>query len=316
MVPDIASRATLTLPKRLFDHAMVLIGNSIIIAGGVDESSYSADVYINTIDNNTLGTWQNGPPIPAGIRGHQMVRSGPYVYCLGGRTTSGLTGNIYRAAFDFDQNTLSDWNQVGSMPEPLENYGAVTYAGKIYILGGSSTVDTNAVYYADINPDSSLSSWQSTSSLPVNLSDMAAVVYGNRIFVLGGTSSGSGSAAMYSAAINDDGTLAAWETEKPFPTTISRNVLVTTSSGMISVGGYDSSISHYKNTVDYTFLQDAHGGPDSWSGEILYNLADCTACVYNQHLFIFGGRDGSGLKDNVEIIPLSCLFRRGNRVQR
>lgn len=303
MEPDTGSRVTLSLPKKLFDQASVLIGNSIVLAGGVDETSYSQAVYINPIESDTLTAWQNGPDLPLGIRGHKIVKYDSHVLCLGGRTNTGLSTTIYQSTFDFNQHTLSTWQAVGTMPVELENYDAVTHQGKLYIIGGKSSITVSTVYYADFNPDGSLTAWQTTTALPEALSDHAAAVYGNRLFVSGGHNGSTSSGIVYSALINQDGTLGSWDNTGVLPQ-VSRHALVSTSSGLIRIGGYNSS---YLNNIQSTFLQTSTGGPDSWSTSTLYNLADCTAFVYNQKLYILGGRDASSLKDSVELIPLTAF---------
>jgi N-acetylneuraminic acid mutarotase len=188
------------LPKGLFGHALCSFADTLVVSGGVDASTYSQAVYLNTVANGDLGNWVAGPDLPTGIGDHQMVKIGKYIYCFGGRTSSGTSNKVYKSEIFFSGNSLSAWQSAGTLPVPLERFALVTYRSKVFVLGGLSGSAQNKVYTADIDPSGNLMTWQSLGVLPTSVYDLKAVVYGTSMIVIGGNNGTVDTANVYKSS--------------------------------------------------------------------------------------------------------------------
>jgi hypothetical protein len=121
----------------------------------------------------------------------------------------------------------------------------------IYLLGGQKTATdapggTTTVFMASVNLGTGgVGAWTTTSALPVGLVGPAATVYNGFIYVLGGLHpDGSSDGAVYSAAINPDGTLGSWAgapTTTSYPTPVSFARLFAFGGKLYGIGGGNGS---------------------------------------------------------------------------
>ena len=63
----------------------------------------------------------------------------------------------------------------------------------------------------------------------------------SRVYLLGGTINGSPSATVYTAPINEDGTLGTWTTGTSLPGTVYASQAIVTKSRVYLLGGYRAS---------------------------------------------------------------------------
>ncbi len=295
-----------SLPKGLFGHASCSFADTLVVAGGFDASNYSASVYLNTVVNNDLGSWTLGPDLPVGTRDHQLVKIGKYIYCFGGRTSTGVSDKVYKSEIDFSGNTLEPWRSAGNLPTALERFALVTYRSKVYVLGGLNGTATNKVYSAELDPAGNLMPWQEVSALPGAAYDLAAVVHGKKLITVGGNNGGSDITNIYMADINADGTLGSWMTMGMYTKPISRHTLCSTSVGLLVSGGSSSGVIQSETNscqIGETYIL---------SGWTALNLAvpsmQHTATVIGMQMFILGGKYNASPYTRVVRVPLSdCL---------
>jgi hypothetical protein len=86
--------------------------------------------------------------------------------------------------------------------------------GYLFVAGGRinfASAPTDLVVAAKINADGTLGAWHNVTSLPKPLHDFAFVGFKGRLYVAGGIGTTVRSDEVYSATINGDGTLGAWD---------------------------------------------------------------------------------------------------------
>lgn len=93
------------------------------------------------------------------------------MYLLGGKTSASGTASVVNTAQIADitaTGQLSSWSSSTTLPYNVYGYGAQIYNGRIYLVGGDSSIGgtpLSSVYYNTINSDGTLNSWVQTSSL-------------------------------------------------------------------------------------------------------------------------------------------------------
>lgn len=196
----------------------------------------------------------------------------------------------------WDEN-LMGWTPVTSLPAGIDSAAAAAVGNWLFILGGRNNngAALNSVQRAHMNPDGSLGSWQTINPpLPQALYGHAAVSAGNRIYVIGGFGSDY-ARSVYMSAVQNDGTLSAWQSLQSLPAGQERShqAVAVVSEYLVVLGGQQES--GILNTVWRAHLR-ADGSLDNWVAErvlpaALYRL---TAVTYNSRVYIIGGRLGSG----------------------
>ncbi|GAG04607.1 unnamed protein product, partial [marine sediment metagenome] len=135
------------LPKKLFGHKALVIGNTLFVIGG------------------TEGDW---------------------LYDLYGNPDTNVSGSVYSAAINADGN-LGDWIEQPSLPTRLTFHSAVASDSNIYVAGGfDGTGVTNSVYFAPVGEDGSIGEWESLDVLPQSLHASASLINEDYLYVLGG----------------------------------------------------------------------------------------------------------------------------------
>jgi hypothetical protein len=111
---------------------------------------------------------------------------GHVAYIVGGFDTSGhTTAKVERLNLDTGR-----WDTSLPLPEPLNHMNAVSYAGKLYVVGGySEATDTSAGAvrgFWRFDPNSNR--WSSMPDAPLARAAAGAAVLGHRLYVAGGRS--------------------------------------------------------------------------------------------------------------------------------
>ncbi|HPS62208.1 MAG TPA: right-handed parallel beta-helix repeat-containing protein [Bacteroidales bacterium] len=180
------------LPVALRDPAVVIGTNTIYVMGGRDGSQVYNTIYYASINTDgTLGAWQTSAvTLPAALWGHTATYCMGYIYVVGG--TSSLTENTALSSVWYTKvtalNTLTSWTAGTSLPAARNRHAAVTYNGKVFVIGGYNNTGTRAgtVYYATPAVGGSTGAWTSGASLPVGLSNHSAAVTNGVISVMAG----------------------------------------------------------------------------------------------------------------------------------
>ncbi|HMA33560.1 MAG TPA: S-layer homology domain-containing protein [Chloroflexia bacterium] len=228
-----ADTLSTNLPPR-FGHASTHVGSYIYTCGGLLGFGEPplADCWMSTIQTasgHTLTAWQQVTSLPAGRTDAAMAAVGTTLYLIGGADLNGLaTTTVYQATVNPADGTLSAWTASSSpLPIALANTGATAVNGHLYVIGGQGNGGTyNANSYVT-TPDGSgnLGPWTATTTLIGNyasgVTEHTVLSYSEsgtaRVYVATGLLANHAySTDAYSALVNADGTLGAWQAEAPY----------------------------------------------------------------------------------------------------
>ena len=190
-------------------------GGYFIQMGGSSGSTYYNNVY--TISFNTSGDLLQAvpqPPLPVATDGTSCAvvatdsSGNNTIVFMGGQTASGVYSSaVYTASFDTATGAVSAWTTQTSTPVANNLFGAATYNGYVYMIGGSNPGKAT-VYYAQVS-NGQISSWTATTPLPVAQGLSYAVAANGFLFVFGGFIT-SNLNTSYCAPINPNGSIGTW----------------------------------------------------------------------------------------------------------
>lgn len=243
---------------------------------------------INTDQGATITGWTTGSDLPGPLILSQAIVTKNRVYLLGGRDTSGFLSTVYTALINED-GTLGTWSTGTSLPETLGGSQAIVTKNRVYLLGGVSKA---TVYTAPINEDGTLGAWSTGTSLPGPLGYSQAIVTKNRVYLLGGYSSGGQVATVYTAPINEDGTIGTWAIGTSLPVALYSSQAIVTKNRVYLLGGNKGS--NYVSTV-YTTTINEDGTLGTWTtgtslpAESTYSQA----IVIKSKVYLLGGHSAT-----------------------
>ena len=185
-----------------------------------------------------------------------------------------------------------DWRTETPLPGVLAYAPAIVTKNRVYLLGGfNNNTDNNRsraiVYTAPINEDGTLGDWTTGTSLPASLASSQAIVTKNRVYLLGGYvygSSGSIISTVYTAPINEDGTLGTWTKDTSLPGGLASSQAIVTKNRVYLLGGRNSS------TV-YSAPIDSEGVIGDWATDtsLPEALQFSQAVVTSNRVYLLGG---------------------------
>jgi hypothetical protein len=253
-----------------------------------------------------------------------------YVYALGGNvaTSSTASGNASNVDTVYVNQVAAATGALASaawtVTTPLPGKRGFTAAvvadamnslvpgnGNLYVLGGldGTGAATSTVYFAELNADGTVpaagapGTWTTTTALPQPLFAASAVLFHGRIYVAGGNdSSGAPVAKVYSARINGDGTLAAWQTLPDLPVALAYHQLVTSAGYLYVLGGDGDKVDPITNVAapssqtgiyyDQINIRDGSLAGSAWTtnGSALGKAREkFTAVVAGDYVLVSGG---------------------------
>ncbi|MEK7288411.1 MAG: LamG-like jellyroll fold domain-containing protein, partial [Elusimicrobiota bacterium] len=227
-------------------HASVMANNRIYALGG---ATAGADVrFVNVNGDGTLGSWTATSALPRSLSGHSAVALNNRIYALGGDSGGSIRSEVYSASINND-GSLGAWAPTVSLSSPSAHHCSVAYTNKIYVIGGDHGVQHSDVYLTPVNADGSLGPWAKTTSLPQALNAFSCVIFNSRLYVIGGAAPGGAQAGVYSASINNDGTLGSWSATSSLSAAKSNLSAVVFSNRIYAFGGSADSSSVYSASI-------------------------------------------------------------------
>jgi N-acetylneuraminic acid mutarotase len=208
-------------------------------------------------------------------------------------------GNPWQSQWGFNPSTqsdITDWKQVSSLVYPTSSAALLVTKNHIYILGGySECAIANTIQAVSFNANGDLiSNWSIVGTIPEGMHSMGYIVVKNRFYLIGGANHLDGYSTVYSAPINEDGTLGVFRKEKPLPTERYGFVCFVIKDKLYVVGGGNGS--YIKEIYRTTINND--GTLNEW--EILPDFPiyfDCgTPLIIKNRIYIFGAFDGNNSK--------------------
>jgi hypothetical protein len=213
-------------------------------------------------------SWATTASLPVALQGFPAViapvAGTSYLFALGGNTATAATANgkasnvasVYFAALDDSTGALvgSSWSTTSPLPA-ARGFAAAVVAnalnsrvsgnGTIYVLGGldSSGAASSTIWAASLNVNGTIfptgaGSWTPVASLPQPLFAHAATIVHGRMYVAGGNdSTGNPVDTVYSAAVNNDGSLGSWTVLPTLPVKLAYHQLVADAGNLYVLGG-------------------------------------------------------------------------------
>ena len=157
---------------------------------------------------------------------------------------------VYRANVQGD-GSLDGWTPVSSLPIATSWHEAVVDKNYLYVVGGAiGSGRTRQVYFAAFGPNGELGAWRETTPLPLELANHTAVVIADVIYVAGGLPNADTSqSSVYSAAINSDGTLGAWQEVTALAQGLHDHSAAAVDRSMFIIGGFNTAKGKYSDAV-------------------------------------------------------------------
>lgn len=153
--------------------------------------------------------------------------------------TSSISGSHVIAAGGTGNVTYS----YGSyLPISLALSQVIVTKNRAYLLGGyNGSANISTVYTAAINSEGTLGAWTTGTALPAVFALSQVFISKNRVHLIGGQTTSSHVATVYTAPINNDGTLGTWTTGTALPAALSDSQSIITKDHIYMIGGYNGS---------------------------------------------------------------------------
>lgn len=317
--------ASSSLPQQLTDVMAVANGNYVYILGGLNNSVAPVDTvyYAKTSGGGDIGTWQTGTPlpVPVGYTNSAAIYDG-YIYMFGGWSgrTNRTSETVYYAKLN-GNGSVGNWQTGVSLPGVLSDTTVQVYNGYAYVIGGmpDREADSANVYYTKLNANGtgSVGSWSASSNTVLaSDADRSSVVNDGYLYVFGGRDPNADvTSAVYSAKINDDGSLGSWTASaNPLPQAEYNTSAVVNNGYVYVIGGMDAA-GNNGSAVFYAKLNaDGPGSVGSWStgqGKLPQGENGAGSVVVNGTVYVVGGWSdaGQGLESTFYNVPTETITK-------
>lgn len=292
--PDLTSwQLTTPYPIPGYQYDPVEHDGHIYVLGGFSNPIAYDNVFVAfTNADGSLSQWVETSPLPEPCQAPGAATWQNHLYA------ALLTGNVYRAEFLSD-GSLGSW-----IEESSAGYGRGgrmsmrAHRGYLYIFGGwdGGTTMYSEVYFAEILSDGSLGPWNTTTPMPQGRQHTSVHFWNDRAYIVGGISGGGGPVldSVYSAPVQQDGTLGAWRQEASLPHTLWYHSSVLVDGRVFLFGGRTEYLSDARDEVYIGTIQ-TDGTIVSWNNAASlpgHNQAPGAVFVpENGVLYLIGGRD-------------------------
>lgn len=245
------------LPIAISNSAIIVFKNYIYLLGG-SRITTTTNTYIKTIYrckiflDGTLGPWEQNNNLPYNVSNSRSIVTKNKVYIIGG-IFNGVVSNTVMYADILDDN-IDKWVEEYPLPEALANHYVAVIKDRVYVFGGLNNLGNSirSVYYSVIDSNGSLGHWVKINDLPETMRSGCIVCSTNRVYLIGGIINGTHSNKIYSAAINQDGSLGTWSNNAVLPNSSFSSAVFITNTRLYIIGGYRNNT--LSNRVDYTVI--------------------------------------------------------------
>lgn len=188
--------------------------------------------------SDITNAWTEEESFPAQIASQVSFVDKNKLFIIGG-ATAGDYSDIYSTVLE--NGELSDWQKQDTGLPQRRYWAASVSKDKVYLIAGASLQSSgyylSTVISGSVDSDGNLTSWQIEPSLPDHLGLGAATIIGNRIFYSGGFNNSHTSDKVYSAVINPDGSLNAWEEVSVLPFGVAGHGMLANGDYLYILGG-------------------------------------------------------------------------------
>jgi N-acetylneuraminic acid mutarotase len=177
-----------SMPKNRWGATTFVYNNHVITAGGSCGGSRFVDDTIRmSIDPNPdlSAHWSDCPvKLPTTLAYYSSVLYNDHLIVSGGciKTLSTVSDCVHEVQLIPPYGTKI----LSRMPEPRQGHGMEIFDDKLFIVGGSTTVNDEDSLNSVVMYDMKKKEWKKLAPLPYEVSDMATVRWGDHILVIGG----------------------------------------------------------------------------------------------------------------------------------
>jgi hypothetical protein len=273
------------LPVNLSASQLAIIGDSVYLFGGVNDTNPISRHILRALVNNPTSWSDTGNTLPGNLAGSQLAVIGNYVYIFGGE----MVNVVYKAPV----SNPTSWSDTGAtLPGILAGSQLAIIGDYVYLFGGWNGASAVKVIYRA--PVSDPTSWSDTgSTLPGNLYDSQLAVIGDYVYLFGGHNGSSTTNVIYKAPVSNP---TSWSnTGSTLPGNLGYSQLAVIGDYVYLFGGFNTPSAVkviYKAPVS---------NPTSWSdiGSTLPgNLYFSQLAVIGDYVYLFGGHNSSGSSTN------------------
>jgi len=277
-----------------------------IVGGRQQDNQPSKEVYFASLNGDgLLSGWQITSELPGkGLYLHSLSATDKHIYVIGGWDRTTQYNRVLRATF-LPNGQLSAWTEITpSYPDALYFHTTVIVNNHIYGIGGrNSSIGSNRVYHASINPDTGdLGSWFRAVDLPVPiLYRHMSVAYNDFIYVIGGYDGVNVRNEIYHATVNPDGTLGVWQTVALLPNPREYHQTVIHDGRLVVIGGRMFEGNDLSSVIAASINDDGSLGEWYFMPSLPQTLHRFAAVSIQRHnsdyIYVMGGING-GMKQN------------------
>ncbi|OBK77509.1 serine/threonine-protein kinase [Mycobacterium sp. 1164985.4] len=155
--------------------AAAVVGDRIIVAGGVDSSGKlltTTEVFDGTV-------WKLGAPIRTPRQMLSAASDGKRVYAIGG-----TTGTADVATVEAYDPAADSWTALPELPEPRSDFGVAATDDRLVVVGGTSA---GQVLKSVLAFDLATTTWSGLPDMGTARHGMAVAAVGNRVYAIGGS---------------------------------------------------------------------------------------------------------------------------------
>lgn len=290
-------------------------------------------------------TWTTTTPLPNPMTGLGAVAvpgsnsTSAFIVVVGGSDLLTNSTTVLSNTLNGDGTVGANWTSIATNPLPsarahfgiaeADDGNSLVPAGKrfVYVIGGQQNPTdapggTNTVFMASVDvATGAVGTWmQLSNNVPASLVGPAATLFNGHIYVVGGLQTdGTPSNTVYSAAVQNDGTLSPWSTsQNPYPTSVSFATMFGFAGNIYVVDGDDmNSIDPNEqkadgiSTVDFAPAHNGVVGP--WTSTQTTSKGrekHITWLAFGQIINgegIYNGNPGSSELENSMVNPDSTL---------
>jgi len=300
-----------------------IIGNYLYVIGGSQSGELDTVERAQISADGSLGSFSlvSAVKLVTARSGHTCTAIGGFLYAIGGSTSSGVSGDMERAAITGD-GEISTFERVagGGLVAPRNNHTAITMGASVYVLGGlGSGGALRTIEKATIAPDGTLSPFATVSDveLATPRDGHTASIVQNHLYLIGGRN-GAYLGSVERGSINGSGALAAFTVAASSALTKNINCASVATIGpyIYVIGGFlsddrGSDTLHPVDTVERAAISaDGSIGPFSPApGTKLTTARSChSSAIAGNYLYVIGG-NGTGDGSNSLPVPLSSVER-------
>ena len=177
------------MPAGRARHGMASVNGKLYVVGGEGPNASRVFVY-----DTFKSAWSDlGADLPTPRKDLGVVAYGEQVFAVGGRTNSGVTGQVH--ALDIETKR---WQKLASLPAPRADSAVGVVAGKIHVVGGRSN-DPMRTFADHFVFDVQAKRWATQEPLPLPRLGAASAGAGGMFVVVGG-SGGAGVFSIFTAS--------------------------------------------------------------------------------------------------------------------